>query len=222
MSNLSNVWFKVTDLQVATGRGCRVTTTTISKEQYEYAKQRVAELGLGDRITLLLKDYRALEGEYDKLVSIEMIEAVGHQYYDTFFRCCSERLKDDGMMLVQAITIADRYYEEALREVDFIKRFVFPGGFLPSVTEMAKALTRATDLRISHLEDIGLHYATTLAHWRRNFFRQLGAVREMGYPEAFIRMWDFYLCYCEGAFRERAISDVLMLWTGPQSRLRTL
>jgi cyclopropane-fatty-acyl-phospholipid synthase len=198
--------------------GCRVTTTTISREQHALARERIAAAGLADRVTLLLEDYRDLRGRYDKLVSIEMIEAVGHQFYDDYFGQCGRLLEDDGLMLLQAITIADQRYEAARRSVDFIQRHVFPGSTIPSVTVMLASLTRTTDLRLVHLEDIGPHYATTLRKWRENFFGNIEAVRALGYPERFIRMWEFYLCYCEGGFEERAIGDVQMLLAKPGNR----
>jgi cyclopropane-fatty-acyl-phospholipid synthase len=198
--------------------GCHVTTTTISCEQYHYARELVQRLGLGERITLLLKDYRELDGQYDKLVSIEMIEAVGANYLDTYLRKCGSLLKDSGAMLLQAITIQDQYYRRALRSVDYIQRYVFPGSFIPSVAAIADSLRRVTDLKIFHLEDIGPHYARTLAEWRANFFRQIAEVRRLGYTESFVRLWDFYLCYCEGGFAERALGDVQMLLTKPRSR----
>jgi len=198
--------------------GCRVTTTTISRRQFELARERIRAAGFEDRITLLLKDYRDLEGQYDKLVSIEMIEAVGHQYYDTYFAKCGALLKPDGLMLLQAITIADQRYEQARKSVDFIQRHIFPGSCIPSVTAMTNAITRASDMRLVSLEDIGPHYATTLRIWRENLFRNLEQVRALGYPESFIRMWEFYLCYCEGGFAERAIGDVHMLLAKPDNR----
>jgi len=198
--------------------GCRVTTTTISRQQYELAHQRVQEAGLEDRITLLFEDYRDLSGQYDKLVSIEMIEAIGHQYLDTYFDKCSSLLKPNGMMLLQAITIADQRYEEALREVDYIKKFIFPGGFLPSIAAMSKSVARVTDMKLFHMDDIGPHYARTLAHWRERFFDRIDQVRESGYSDAFIRMWEYYLCYCEGGFEERDIGTVQMLLTKPEAR----
>ena len=198
--------------------GCHVTTTTISKEQYELACQRIKQAGLDDRITVLLDDYRDLQGQYDKLVSIEMIEAVGHQYLPTYFSQCSHLLKPNGMMLLQAITIADQQYHAALRDVDFIKRYIFPGGFLPSITVMASTIAKITDMKLFHLEDIGPHYATTLRDWRQRFFQNIEKVRSLGYSETFTRMWDFYLCYCEGAFREHAIGTVQMLLTKPGCR----
>ena len=209
-------------LHAAQHYGCRVTTTTISNEQYRKAGERIAAAGLADRVTLLQDDFRDLSGQYDKLVSIEMIEAVDHAQLPAFFRKCGELLAPRGAMLIQAITMADQRYDDYRTSVDFIRRYIFPGGNLPSTAVMTDLAARETDLRLLGLEDIGLHYATTLEHWRRNFLAQVDAVREQGYPEAFIRMWLFYLCYCEGAFRERAISDVQMLWTQPACRLRTL
>jgi len=209
-------------MHAARNYGCRVTTTTISAEQYELAWQRVVDAGLHDRITLLLDDFRDLEGKYDKLVSIEMIEAIGHDLFVPYFRKCSELLKPDGAMLIQAITIADQQYEEYRKSVDFIQRYIFPGGHLPSLGVMTDAAARHSDLRLLGLEDIGLHYATTLNRWRENFIAQLDQVRRMGYPEPFIRMWEYYLCYCEGAFLERAISDVQAVFTKPHSRLKLL
>ena len=198
--------------------GCHVTTTTISEQQHEYAKQAIRDAGLEDRITLLLKDYRDLEGRFDKLVSIEMIEAVGHEFHETYFKKCCELLKDDGTMLLQAITIADQRYDAYKTGVDFIKRYIFPGGCLTSVTDMSRTMTRHTDMRVIHLEDIGPHYAATLRHWHDRFFARIEEVRELGYAEDFVRMWQFYLCYCESAFIERAIGDVQMLIMRPGAR----
>jgi cyclopropane-fatty-acyl-phospholipid synthase len=198
--------------------GCRVTTTTISQEQHHFARQRVVEAGLEDRITLLMKDYRDLEGQYDKLVSIEMIEAVGHQFFETYFQKCSSLLKPEGLMGLQAITMNDQRFAAYLRSVDFIQRYIFPGGCLPSVTRIMESIAQATDLRILHLEDIAPHYAQTLRCWRDRFFEQLNAVREQGYPESFIRMWEYYLCYCEAAFEERYIGTVQIVFAKPKSR----
>ncbi|MGD8977704.1 MAG: cyclopropane-fatty-acyl-phospholipid synthase family protein [Gammaproteobacteria bacterium] len=205
-------------LHAAANYGCEVTTTTISREQFELASQRVAEAGLSHRIHLLLEDYRDLEGRYDKLVSIEMIEAVGHQYLDTYFEQCGRLLKDDGAMLLQAITIQDQRYTKALKTIDFIKRYIFPGSFIPSVSAIGDSVARSTDMKFFHLEDIGPHYATTLRHWRERFFARIEDVRAQGYPEEFIRMWEYYLCYCEGGFLERAIGDVQVLLTKPGCR----
>jgi cyclopropane-fatty-acyl-phospholipid synthase len=195
--------------------GCHVTTTTISKQQYELVCKRINQAGLEDHITVLMKDYRDLEGQYDKLVSIEMIEAVGHQYLSTYFLQCSRLLKANGMMLLQAITITDQLYEAALRDVDFIKRYIFPGGFLPSISVMTNSIAKVTDMKLFHLEDIGPHYATTLRDWRLRFFQNIEQIKKLGYSDSFIRMWDYYLSYCEGAFIERAIGTVQMLLVKP-------
>ncbi|MGD8347467.1 MAG: cyclopropane-fatty-acyl-phospholipid synthase family protein, partial [Lysobacterales bacterium] len=209
-------------VHAAKNHGCRVTTTTISQEQFDLANERVRSAGLQDRVTVLKDDFRDLRGRFDKLVSIEMIEAVGHELFATFFKACSELLKPNGAMLVQAITMADQRYDYYRRNVDFIQRYIFPGGALPSSAVMADAAAKQTDLRLLGLEDIGLHYATTLRHWRHNFFEQIEEVRRQGFPDAFIRMWEFYLTTCEGAFLERAISNVQMLLTKPACRLKTL
>jgi cyclopropane-fatty-acyl-phospholipid synthase len=198
--------------------GCRVTTTTISREQHDYAREQIAAAGLTDRITLLLSDYRDLTGRYDKLVSIEMIEAVGARYLDTYLGQCAALLKPEGAMLLQAITLQDQYYAEALSSVDYIQRYVFPGSFIPSVEAIASSVQRATDFKIFHLEDIGPHYAPTLAAWRHNFFEHLAEVRRLGYSDNFIRLWEYYLCYCEGGFAERQLGDVQMLLTKPDCR----
>ncbi|MEM1187066.1 MAG: cyclopropane-fatty-acyl-phospholipid synthase family protein [Pseudomonadota bacterium] len=205
-------------IHAATHYGCRVTTTTISQEQYDYARERVEALGLADRVTLLLKDYRALEGKFDKLVSIEMIEAVGHDFYDSYFQCCNRLLKPNGKMVIQAITIPDRRYERARRSVDYIKRYIFPGGCLPSLEVIAQHIARDTDLQMVHLRDITLDYAVTLAEWRRRFMDRLEEVRAMGFDERFIRMWEFYLCYCEGGFRERIIGTAQIAFAKPGYR----
>jgi len=205
-------------IHAASNYGCHVTTTTISKEQHDYAKQAIRDAGLEDRITLLFQDYRDLQGSFDKLVSIEMIEAVGHEYHDTFFKKCCELLTPGGQMLLQAITIADQRYDAYKTGVDFIKRYIFPGGCLTSVTDMSRTLTDHTDMRAIHLEDIGPHYATTLRHWHDRFFARIDEVRELGYSEEFIRMWQYYLCYCESAFIERATGVVQMLIMRPGAR----
>ena len=205
-------------IHAAGNYGCRVTTTTISREQHDFAKQAIAAAGLEDRITLLLRDYRDMEGEYDKLVSIEMIEAVGYEYHDTFFRKCCDLLKPEGKMLLQAITIADQHYERAKKSVDFIKRYIFPGGCLTSVTAMTSTLTQHTDMRIAHVEDIGPHYATTLRRWHDRFFEKLEEIKALGFSDEFVRMWQYYLCYCEGGFMERAIGNVQMLMMRPEAR----
>jgi len=198
--------------------GCRVTTTTISREQHDFARDKIARRGLSDRITLLFEDYRDLRGRFDKLVSIEMIEAVGEKFLDTYFAKCSSLLKPTGAMLLQAITLQDQYYKRALKSVDYIQRYIFPGSFIPSVAAIAGSVSRVTDLKIFNLEDIGPHYAPTLKAWRERFFARIAEVRKLGYPESFVRLWEFYLCYCEGGFAERQLGDVQVLLTKPDCR----
>ena len=205
-------------VHAASRYGCRVTTTTISPAQYDWANERIRQQGLENRISLLLEDYRDLSGTFDKLVSIEMIEAVGHHYLDAFFRQCARLLRPDGMMALQAITITDQKYEAHKRDVDFIKRYIFPGSTLTSVTALCLSATRATDLKLFHLEDITAHYARTLRGWRERFFKNIDRVRALGYSERFIRKWNYYLSYCEGAFAERYIGDVQALFVKPGCR----
>jgi cyclopropane-fatty-acyl-phospholipid synthase len=209
-------------IHAATHYGCRVTTTTISRAQHDHAQRAIAAAGLADRITLRLDDYRDLTGQYDKLVSIEMVEAVGARYLDTYFSKCSALLKPNGAMLLQAITLQDQYYQQALKMVDFIQRFIFPGSFIPSITAIADSVCRATDLKIFNLEDIGPHYARTLREWRLRFERRLPEVRALGLSESFVRLWTYYLCYCEGAFAERHLGDVQVLLTKPGCRRAAL
>lgn len=202
----------------ATEYGCHVTTTTISQQQFDYTKARIDALGLGGKITLLCRDYRLLDGQFDKLVSVEMIEAVGEQYLDSYFAKCASLLKPDGLMALQAITIADQRFEQYKTGVDFIQKFIFPGGFLPSITRMTTALTTQTDLVVRQLRDIGFDYARTLHDWQQRFNAELDTVRQLGYPERFIRMWQFYLSYCEGGFLERSTSTVQLVLAKPLSR----
>jgi cyclopropane-fatty-acyl-phospholipid synthase len=202
-------------VHAAQNYGVHVTTTTISEAQHQFAQSRIKAAGLEDRITLLKKDYRDLSGKFDKLVSIEMIEAVGHHFYDTFFKACSRLLKADGMMALQAITIGDQIFDRHKRSVDFIKRYIFPGSCIPSITAISNAIARSTDLQIIHLEDITAHYARTLREWRRRFFANVDEVRTLGFSETFIRMWEYYLCYCEGGFKERYIGDVQLILAKP-------
>ncbi len=198
--------------------GARVTTTTISTEQHAYATELVKSLGLEDRVEVLLEDYRDLTGTYDKLVSIEMIEAIGAQYLDTYFGKLASLLKPDGVALVQAITIEDHRYKQALNSVDFIKRHVFPGSFIPSVAVMLDAKTRSSDLALTHMEDFGSSYARTLHAWRQRFMACLPEVRAQGFDDRFIRMWEFYLAYCEGGFLERSIGVAQLLLAKPGNR----
>jgi len=205
-------------LYAARHYGCRVTTTTISRQQYEYARQQIKQAGLEDRITLLQEDYRNLSGQYDKLVSIEMIEAVGHQYYPDYFRALGRLLKPTGIALIQAITLDDTRYQKARNDIDWIQRYIFPGACLPSIRALLQASGKHSDLELRHLEDITPHYARTLQLWRENFFRNIEQIRALGYNEEFIRMWDYYFSYCEGGFAERVIGDVQLLFTKPLHR----
>lgn len=206
-------------IHAARHHGCRVTTTTISENQFRFAQRRVQEAGLADRIAVLSQDYRDLQGQFDKLVSVEMIEAVGHRFVDQYFRICSERLKPAGRMLLQSITIADRYHERARHAVDFIQKYIFPGGALPSMTSISSAVSRMTDLQLTHMQEIGLDYARTLHIWRERFLQRLPEVRRLGYPDEFIRMWEWYLLYCEAGFMERAIGTVQLVFDKPDCRL---
>jgi cyclopropane-fatty-acyl-phospholipid synthase len=195
-------------IYAAQNYGCKVTTTTISDAQFEYAEARVKALNLGDKITLLKKDYRDLTGTFDKVVSIEMIEAVGHEFLPSFFKQCNDRLKKGGKLLIQSITIADQRFEHYKNNVDFIQRYIFPGGFLPSISLLSEQVANNTDLSIESLDDIGLDYAKTLAHWRDNFLASWSDLIQFGYDEQFKRLWLYYLAYCEGAFLERSTSTV--------------
>jgi len=192
-------------IHAAQRSGCRVTTTTISRQQYDLATKRVADAGLSDRVTVVMQDYRDLTGTYDKLVSVEMIEAVGHHYYDTYFAAISRLLKPEGLAVIQAITIAEQQYATAIREVDFIQRYVFPGSNIPSLGAITSSISRSGDLNVVAMDDLAPHYVRTLQCWRDAFHANLDAVRAQGFDERFIRMWEFYLAYCEGGFAERAI-----------------
>lgn len=198
--------------------GCHITTTTISREQHALASERVTAAGLGDRVSLLLKDYRDLEGQYDKLVSIEMVEAIGAPYLEVYFEKVGSLLKPDGLALLQAITIEDHRYAQALASVDFIKRHVFPGSFIPSINSLVAAKTRSSNLALAQLDDFGHSYALTLKAWRERFMAHLPLVRAQGFDERFIRMWEFYLAYCEGGFRERSIGVAHLLLAKPGYR----
>lgn len=195
--------------------GCHVTTTTISGEQYALAQARVAEAGLGDRVEVLRQDYRDLRGQYDQLVSIEMVEAIGAANLDSYFAQIGRLLRPGGRALVQAITIEDHRYAQALASVDFIKRHVFPGSFIPSIAALLAAKARSSDLALIRLDDYGRSYARTLQAWRQRFLAQLAQVRAQGYDERFIRMWEYYLVYCEGGFREASIGVAQMLFARP-------
>ena len=202
--------------------GCRVTTTTISDAQFEFASKRVVDDGLAHRVTVLNKDYRNLQGTFDKLVSIEMIEAVDWRQHDTFFRTCSGLLHEQGLMALQAITLEDRSFERAKNGTDFVREYIFPGGCIPSVEAITRSLRRASPLVVVDIEDIGRHYAETLRRWHTNLAARTEQMTALGLDDRFQRLWNFYLCYCEGAFLERHISDVQMVmampdWQAPMS-----
>jgi cyclopropane-fatty-acyl-phospholipid synthase len=205
-------------IHAARTTGCRVTTTTISRAQHELATERVRAAGLEDRITILLEDYRDLEGTYDRLVSVEMIEAVGWQYFDTYFEACDRLLADDGLFLLQAITVDDRFYEMEKASKSFANTHVFPGGCLPSLKRIADSVGSVTEMREIWLDDITAHYPPTLAMWRERFFATWDSLRTHGYDERFRRLWDFYLSSSEAGFRERRIGDVQMLFAKPSFR----
>jgi cyclopropane-fatty-acyl-phospholipid synthase len=201
-------------IYAARTRGCRVTTTTISAEQYREASRRVASEGLSARVTVLKTDYRQITGTFDKLVSVEMVEAVGNDYLDGYFRTCGQLLAPGGLFALQAITIRDQQFRRALTTVDFIKKHIFPGSFIPSVSRLVASAAENSDTVLVHLEDLGDDYATTLRAWRDRFEANRAEVERLGFDERFVRLWRFYLAYCEGGFRERAISDVQLTFAG--------
>lgn len=203
-------------LHAAVSSGCHVTTTTISNAQYNKAQHRFAESKVANQIQLLKKDYRHLAGQFDKVVSIEMIEAVGREYLGTFFAKCGSLLKPGGRLVLQAIVMPEQRYEAYSKGTDFIREYIFPGGHLPSVSAMQEAVADSTDLRLQSLEDMSIHYAHTLEHWRNRFWEQLAKVRALGFDDRFIRMWEYYLCYCEAAFREQAVQVVQVVWDKPR------
>ena len=206
-------------IHAASNYGCHVTTTTISNEQYRYTCEQVKARGLEDRITVLKNDYRELEGQYDKLISIEMIEAVGHRFYQSYFEQCSRLLKSDGLALIQAITISDQRYHSAKNDIDFIQRYIFPGGCLPSVSVIADCVASHTDMQIADLHDISQDYAKTLHEWHHRFNRSQDDVKALGFDDIFCRMWQYYLSYCEGGFHERVIQTSQILMSKPQAKL---
>jgi len=198
--------------------GCKVTTTTISDAQYELAKARFQQAGLEDKITLLKDDYRNLTGQFDKIVSIEMIEAVGHQFVPTYLQKVASLLKNDGLFAMQGITYNDQNFDRYKGSVDFIKKYIFPGSCLISISQMTEAMKKYTDLSLSHLEDITYHYAITLKRWRTKFLEELDATRKLGFTDEFINMWEFYFVYCEAGFRERNIGDYQFVFSKPNSQ----
>lgn len=209
-------------MHAASNYGCRVTTTTISAQQHALAQARFREAGLDDKITLLQQDYRDLRGQYDKLVSIEMIEAVGEKFLPSYFEQCSKLLKPNGVMAIQAITIPDHRYDAYRNSVDFIQRYIFPGGFLPSIRAIGQCLASHTDLRFLHCEDFGPHYGKTLQMWRQNFWNSIDHVRKLNFDDRFIRTWEYYLCYCQAGFEERLIGVSQFVFTKPLARMEPI
>lgn len=199
---------------------CKITTTTISREQFNYVTNRVSTLGLQEQITVQFKDYRELNGQFDKLVSIEMIEAVGLNNLNTYFNVCSRLLKPDGIMVIQAITIRDQFYEKAKKSVDFIQTHIFPGSSLPSITSIMNAVTKSTDLIMIKQQDYAEDYAQTLFHWSKNFESKLNEIEKLGYPAFLPRLWKYYFSYCEGGFRERVIGVSQIIFSKPDYKDR--
>ena len=204
-------------LYAAKNYGCRITSTTISQEQFIFSENLIKKNGLQDQVTILKKDFRELEGQFDKLVSIEMIEAIGHSLYKTFFQKCGQLLKPEGLLAIQAITITDNLFHESKDFIDFIKQYIFPGSCIPSISALCSAAS-SSDIKLFHLEDITPHYARTLKEWRTNFLKNKSRIKNLGFTNPFIRLWLFYLCYCEGGFIERQIGNVQMVFTKPLCR----
>jgi cyclopropane-fatty-acyl-phospholipid synthase len=204
-------------IYMAKNYGCKVTTVTISEEQYKLAKEKIEKEGLSERIDLRLSDYRHIEGKFDKIVSIEMLEAVGHGFLEAYFKKCHELLKKDGALALQVITCPDPRYDSLRKGVDWIQKHIFPGSLLPSVGAINKAINNTGDMTLFNLEDMGLHYARTLSIWRKNFNMTLDKVRELGFSDAFIRKWNYYLCYCEAAFAMRNINVMQIVYTRPNN-----
>jgi cyclopropane-fatty-acyl-phospholipid synthase len=202
-------------IAAAQATGCQVTGLTISQAQYEFARQRVIDEKLEERVNILLCDYRDAEGQYDRIVSIEMLDGVGHEFFGTFFEACDRLLNRGGRVVLQSITIPDQRYELYRRSPDWIQKYIFPGGELPSLTELCSAMTRSSSLTVDQLESIGFHYAETLRRWRISFKNQLEAVSRMGYDERFQRKWLYYLSSCEAAFQKRYLYDIQMVLRRP-------
>lgn len=205
-------------VHAATRYGCRVTSTTISRRQFDFARDCVRRAGVEDKVALVCKDYRDLEGQFDKLASIEMIEAVGHDYLDEYFRRCARLLRPEGTFVLQAIVMPEQGYSKYLASVDFVQRYVFPGGCLPSMGAILASVGRAADFRLVHVEDFAPHYAETLRRWCRSFNLRAGDVRELGCSESFIRLWTYYLSYCEAAFQERCVGLLQIQFDKPECR----
>ena len=204
-------------IHIAKNYGCKVTTLTISEEQFKLAQERIIKENLSDKITVLLKDYRKIEGKFDKIVSIEMLEAVGADYYNDYFKKCSDLLTKNGLLALQVITCPDSRFEQLKQGVDWIQKHIFPGSLLPSVAAINKAVNKVSDLTLVDLKDIGLHYASTLNIWHKEFNKELAEVKQLGFDETFIRKWNYYLCYCEAAFAMRNINVMQILYTRPNN-----
>ncbi|MGZ6519845.1 MAG: class I SAM-dependent methyltransferase [Bacteroidia bacterium] len=207
-------------VHIARNYGCKVTTATISEEQYKLAKEKIEKENLSDKIEVVLKDYRLLEGKFDKIVSIEMLEAVGAEFYDTYFKKCSELLKRNGIFAIQVITCPDSRFESIKNGVDWIQKHIFPGSLLPSVAAINNSVNKTSDLTFVDLKDLGLHYSSTLNAWHKEFNNKLNEVKALGFDDYFIRKWNYYLCYCEAAFAMRNINVMQMVYTRPNNTLR--
>jgi len=207
-------------IHIAKQYGCKVTTVTISEEQYKLTKERVEKEKLTDKINILLKDYRLIEGKFDKIVSIEMLEAVGHKFLEVYFKKCNDLLKKDGILAIQVITCPDSRYESLKNGVDWIQKHIFPGSLLPSVSSINKAINNTSDMTLVDLKDMGLHYARTLSAWQKEFNQQLSQVKKMGFDERFIRKWNYYFSYCEAAFEMRNIHVMQMVYARPNNTNR--
>lgn len=207
-------------IHIARQYGCKVTTVTISEEQYKLTKERVEKEKLTDKINILLKDYRLIEGKFDKIVSIEMLEAVGHKFLEVYFKKCNDLLKKDGILAIQVITCPDSRYESLKNGVDWIQKHIFPGSLLPSVSTINKAINNTSDMTLVDLKDMGLHYARTLSAWQKEFNQQLSEVKKMGFDERFIRKWNYYFSYCEAAFEMRNIHVMQMVYARPNNTNR--
>ena len=204
-------------IYMAKNYGCKVTTITISEEQYRFAKEKIANENLSDKVTVQLMDYRYIQGHFDKIVSIEMLEAVGHKFLDVYFKKCHDLLKKDGILAMQVITCPDSRYESLRKSVDWIQKHIFHGTLLPSIAAINYSINRTGDLHLHDLKDLGLDYEKTLSIWNRNFNDQLDKARSLGFNDTFIRKWNYYLSYCEAAFAMRNITNVQLVYRRPNN-----